>query len=174
METAIVSVLCIALIVIGGMTMAQGFFTSVDATAGGLEQISTRDGAIMRTDISTLSAIQPSSMFLNLTLRNSGQTKLASLDKWDLIVQYTDIGDVYHVIWLPYTSGALGDNQWIKEGIYLDAASRTEEVFEPGILNPGEEMIIQAKLNPATKSATAHLVTVSTPNGIPASISFSR
>src|SRR3990170_2454837 len=114
METAIVSVLCIALIVIGGMTMSQGFFTSVDATASGLEQIGNRDEAIMRTDISTLSAVQPSSMFLNLTLRNSGQTKLASFDKWDLIVQYTDIGDVYHVIWLPYAS-EVGDNQWIKE-----------------------------------------------------------
>ena len=149
METAIVSVLCIALIVMGGMTMSQGFMTSIDKTAGGLGEISNRNESIMRTDIETVEAFQPSSTILDVTLRNNGQTKLASFDKWDFIVQYTDLTGIYHVVWLPYSGSGLADNQWVVEGIYLDAASRAPEVFEPGIFNPAEEMIVQAKLNPA-------------------------
>ena len=38
MENAIVSLVCIALIVFGGMTMSQGFLTSVDNSSMGLEE----------------------------------------------------------------------------------------------------------------------------------------
>ena len=43
METAVVSLICIALVVFGGMTMSQGFLTTADSTALGVEEISVRD-----------------------------------------------------------------------------------------------------------------------------------
>ena len=49
METAVVSLICIALVVFVGMAMSQGFLTSADYTALGVEAISVRDGEIMRT-----------------------------------------------------------------------------------------------------------------------------
>ena len=51
METAIVSLICIALIVFGGMTMSQGFLTSADSTTIGVEEISVREREIMRTEL---------------------------------------------------------------------------------------------------------------------------
>ena len=90
METAVVSLICIALIMFGGMTMAQGFLTSVDASTVGLEEIGQRDETIMRTELSAVSASQPSASILEVTLENAGQTKLADFDKWDVIVQYYD------------------------------------------------------------------------------------
>lgn len=175
METAIVSVICIALIVIGGMTMSQGFLTSVDNTSAALEKLSKRDEEIMRTELSSINATLPSANTLEMTLRNSGQIKLASFDKWDVIVQYYDNSDAYYVKWLSYTDNiTLGNNQWKKSGIYLNAADETSEVFEPGILNPGEEMVIEAKLNPSVGDNTTNLMVVSTPNGIPTSITFER
>ena len=169
METAIVSLICIALIVFGGMTMSQGFLSSVDSTTAGLEEISNRGEEIMRTELSTVNATLQSSSLLEVRLQNDGQTKLASFSKWDVIVQYYDSGGSYYVKWLPYTEGTLGDNEWQKTGIYLDGQAET---FEPGILNPGEEVRIKAKLNPSVGSGTTNLVVVSTPNGIPASIAF--
>ncbi|MCK4274570.1 MAG: hypothetical protein KAW90_06710, partial [Dehalococcoidales bacterium] len=77
METAIFSIICIALIVFGGMTMSQGFMTSVDTSTMGLEKMRQRNETIMRTELTPLSAEQPSADTVEVTLENSGQTKLA-------------------------------------------------------------------------------------------------
>ena len=175
METAIVSVICIALIVIGGMTMSQGFLSSVDTTSAALKELGLRDEEIMRTELSPVSANTTiTGNILYVTLENTGQTKLADFNKWDVIVQYYDGDITYYTKWLPYTDEPLGNNEWTKEGIYLDTENETAEVFEPAILNPGEKIQIKAKLNPYVGEDTTNLVVISTPNGIPASISFSR
>ncbi len=175
METAIVSIICIALLVVGGMTMSQGFLSSVDTTTLGLETISERDEEIMRTDLSTLSATMPATNRVEAALRNNGQTKLSDFARWDVIVQYYDSGGTYYVKWLPYTDNiTLGDNQWRRKGIYLNAENQTAEVFETGILNPGEEMVIEARVSPATGVGTTNLLVASTSSGIPASIIFSN
>jgi hypothetical protein len=174
MENIIVSLICIALMVVGGMTMSQGFLSSVDSSMGGWQDMGVRNEEIMRTDLAALDTSLPASNILEVSLRNSGQTKLNDFADWDVIVQYYGTDSVYYVKWLPYTAGTPGDNQWTVKGIYTDAASETTEVFEPGILNPGEEIIIRAKLNPSVGRHTTNLVIVSTPNGVSASTAFYR
>ena len=170
METAVFSILCIALIVFGGMTMSQGFLTSVDASTTGLEEVGQRDESIMRTELSAISTSLPSADTLEVTLENSGQIKLADFDKWDVIVQYYDGTGTYHITWLPYTEGTLGDNEWELVWIRLNGAA---EIFEPNVLNPGEQIRIRAQLNPSVGAATTNMVVVTTPNGIPVSTYFS-
>jgi len=170
METAIVSLICIALVVFGGMTMSQGFLTSVDTTTVGLEEIGQRDETIMRTELSSVSASQPAADTLEVTLENSGQTKLADFDKWDVIVQYYDGTGTYYSKWLPYTEGTLGDNEWELVWIRLNGAA---EIFEPNVLNPEEEIMIRAQLNPSAGASTTNMVVVATPSGITASTYFS-
>ncbi len=170
METAIVSLICIALVVFGGMTMSQGFLTSVDTTTVGLEEIGQRDETIMRTELSPVSASQPAANTLEVTLENSGQTKLADFDKWDVIVQYYDGTGTYYSKWLPYTEGTLGDNEWELVWIRLNGAA---EIFEPNVLNPEEEIMIRAQLNPSAGAGTTNMVVVATPSGITASTYFS-
>jgi len=172
MENAIVSLICIALMLFGGMTMSQNFLSTVDKTSAGLGEQGIRVEEIMRTELLPITASQPSADLLEVTLRNSGQTKLSDFEKWDVVVQYHDAGLTYHVEWLPYTAGAPGNNEWTKEGIYLNAGGKIAEVFDPGILNPGEEIIIEAKLNPSVGAGTTNLVVVSTPNGSSTSIVF--
>lgn len=175
METAIVSIICIALIVVGGMTMSQGFLSSADSTMVGVEAISVREGEIMRTELSPLTAdVGPAGRTVEVALRNSGQVKLSRFSKWDVIVEYYSQDGTYHTAWLPYAGGTPGDNEWTVEGIYLSAENQTAEVFELGILSPGEEMVIEARLNPPVKKNTTGDVLVSTPNGVPNSISFTR
>ena len=170
METAIVSLICIALVVFGGMTMSQGFLTSVDTSTVGLEEIGQRDETIMRTELSSVTASQPAANTLEITLENSGQTKLADFDKWDVIVQYYDGTGTYYSKWLPYTEGTLGDNEWELVWIRLNGAA---EVFGPNVLNPEEELMIRAQLNPSAGAGTTNMVVVATPSGITASTYFS-
>ena len=146
MESAIVSLICIALIVLGGMTLSQSFLSSLDSSSVGLEEMSERAEEIIRTELTPLTAVQPSADTLEVTLRNSGQTKLSTFARWDIIIQYYDSGGTYHVEWLPYTEGTPGNNEWTDKGIYLDAGKATPEAFEPGILNPGEEIVLEVKL----------------------------
>lgn len=170
METAIASLICIALIVFGGMTMSQGFLTSVDASTTGLEEIGQRNETIMRTELTPVSASQPASNTLEVTLGNAGQTKLADFDKWDVIVQYYDSTGTYHIKWLPYTAGTPGDDEWEVVWIRLNGNAET---FEPNVLNPEEVIKIRAQLNPSVGAGTTNMVVVATPNGITASTFFS-
>jgi archaellum component FlaF (FlaF/FlaG flagellin family) len=172
METIFVSIICVALMVIGGMTMSQGFLRSIDNTSANITVISQRDQDIMRTNITALSACQTAADTVEVSLQNCGQTKLASFDKWDIIVHSTDAEGRKYVTWLPYTGGDPGDNQWHIKGIYIDAGAGLPEAFEPGILNPDEEIIIECRLNPPVGPGTINLISISTPNGITVSKTF--
>ena len=170
METAIVSLICIALIVFGGMTMSQGFMTSVDASTTGLEEIGQRDETIMRTEVTPITTNQPALDILEVTLENTGQTKLADYEKWDVIVQYYDGTGAYHIKWLDYNPETLEDNQWQVVWIRIDGAA---EVFEPNVFNPEEQMMIRAQLDPPVGTGTTNLAVFATPSGVTASTYFS-
>lgn len=165
METAIVSLICIALVVFGGMTMSQGFLTSVDSTTVGLKELGRTNEQMMRTELTPTDATSGGGgANVDVTLDNTGQTKLAEFSKWDVIVQYYDEAGMYYTVWLPYTSGTPTNNQWSVIGIYQGA---DYEVFEPNILNPGENIRIRAVVNPVVGRDTTNLVVIATPNGIP-------
>jgi len=115
MAVAIVSIICIAMIIVGGMTLSQGILTSADPAAISVESISVREGDMMRTDLDTVRAVQLSwADYLRVTVRNNGQTRLASFDKWDVIVNYLDSAGEIHTTWLPYSNPPPGDNEWQK------------------------------------------------------------
>lgn len=150
--------------------MSQGFLTSADTTALSFEDISVREGDILRTELSMLRAAHLSwADLVRVSVDNSGRTKLASFDKWDFIVHYYDSGGSYHTEWLPFTDEALEDNEWRKARIGLNGPT---EYFEPDLLNPEEELVMLARLNPLSGNATSGDIAVATSNGIYDSISF--
>lgn len=170
MATAIVTIICIAMIVVGGMTLSQGILTSTDTTAASVETISVREGEIIRTHIDLLRAAPLSwGDYLRATVKNSGQIKLASYDKWDIIISYEADDSNLYSTWLPFASGTPGSNEWGKARIGLNGPF---EYFEPGILNPGEEMVILAHINPLSGAGTGGDVSITTPNGVYDAMSF--
>ena len=115
METLIISIVCIALLIFGGMAMANGFMTSVDTGASGLQQISSSVDTMVRselTPVSTNITADAGGDPLEIVLENTGQTKMADYDKWDVIVQYYDNTGAYHVEWLPYVHGTNSVYEW--------------------------------------------------------------
>jgi hypothetical protein len=170
METVFVSMICIALIVVGGMTMAGGFLNSLDNTSANIDLVSQRNEQIMRTNLSIVEVNQISSYRVEVVVENSGQVKLAEFNKWDVIVHHSGDDEKDYVTWLPYTSGNPDDNEWSVEGIYT--LTGTEEVFEPNILNPGEEMIMEIRLYPGIYPESENLINITTPNGVTVSKTF--
>jgi hypothetical protein len=63
-------------------------------------------------------------------------------------------------------------NIWTVAAIYTDYTLGREEVFEPGILNPGEVMLIKMKLSPLPGPNTTNWAIVSSCNGVVASSQY--
>lgn len=170
MAEAIVTIVCIAMIVVACMTLSQGIMTSADTTALSVNTISVRQGDIMRTGIVTVRATELVwGNYLRVTVKNSGQTKLASFDRWDVIVSYQDSTNQTYSTWLKNVDTPPGSNQWQEARIGLEGPV---EFFEPGILNPSEEMVVLARLAPPPEAGSSGVVTVTTPNGVESSMSF--
>ena len=173
METAIISIICIALLIFGGMAMSHGFMTSVDTSASGLQQIGNSVDSLIRTELTPVSTNLTADAGgdpLQIILKNTGQTKMADFDKWDIIVQYYDDAGNYHVQWLPFVNGTNAVYEWDVGWIELNGGP---ELFDPGVLDPGEEIMIKTRLFPLVGPNTTSMVTISTPSGVTCSTYFS-
>jgi hypothetical protein len=175
-ETIIVSLIVMSIILFGALTISQSYLSSQDAILASWREMEERTGERARTDLSpVLAETSEGGDIVEVTLRNEGDTKLADFDRWDVIVQYYTTGGDYIIKWLPYTEEVEpADDQWTVAGIYSDASKGIGEVFEPGILNPGEEIVIRMRVLPVVAKVTTNLATIATPNGISVSIAFTR
>jgi len=173
-DTAIVSLIVIAAVLAGTLTITHSYLSSQEAILASWREMEQRTDERARTRISPVAAQAISADTVEMALRNEGEPKLADFEQWDVIAQYYDATGGCLVKWLSYTQGLPGNDEWRVEGIYLDASQATAEVYEPGILNPDEEMVIQMKLFPALGTNTTNWATIATPNGISASTVFTR
>ena len=172
MSNAIVALVVIALMMTAALTWSQAAFTSFDSVSQSLKQTVQTTQEVARTDITVLQA-QRNGSFVEVYVLNSGKVHLAQFANWDVLIQYYDAGKIYHISRLSYTENSNpGDNQWTVANIYFDSSLKQKEVFEPGILNPGEVVFLKARLSPAVGSKTTNMVTVSTANGVAASAQF--
>ena len=103
--------------------------------------------------------IDESKANITVMIRNDGQTKTADYARMDVVVQYFSESGSRYVRWVPYTAGALQSNTWTVASIANDA-------FEPDVLNPGEVMEMQIRVNPPLGAGTTGWVIVATENGV--------
>jgi hypothetical protein len=61
--------------------------------------------------------------------------------------------------WIPYTPGALASDTWT-------TGAFTDDIFEPGILNPGEQMEIIVRVNPVVGAGTTNKAVLSSEFGV--------
>ena len=153
--------------------MSNGFMTSLDSGTARLEEVGNRDNAIMRTDLAPVSTnitAAPGPDPLQVILENTGQTKLSDFSKWDVIVQYFDDSGNYTVKWLPYVEGSSSPNEWDVGWIKMNGKP---EVFDKGVLNPGEQIMIETRIDPSVGVDTTNMVVISTPSGVTCTTYFS-
>ncbi|MEA3407809.1 MAG: hypothetical protein U9R48_06995 [Chloroflexota bacterium] len=123
------------------------------------------------SNLSIISA-ETADNIVRISMRNTGAIRLADFDQCDLIIHYYNVSASYQIAWLPHESIAEGPARWEVLGIYSDAATLTPEVYEPGILNPTEEIILRTTLASSVQLSTTLMAVFSTPSGATASMTF--
>ena len=173
MSGAIVSLIFVAIILIGTLAMSQGALSSVDAISGSWKQAEKHTGEMRRTDLALVAAsVQAGGAEVIITLENKGDVALDNFPRWDVVVEYYEGNGNYHIRWLPYTEGAPANNEWTVTGIYLDAQGNAPEIFEPDILNPQEQAVLKIKLNPKVGAGSTNRALIVTPNGVVTWVNF--
>ncbi len=172
MSNAIVALFVIALMIIAALTWSQAAFSSFDSVSQSLKEMAQTTREVNRTNISIL-ASQKEGVFFDIEVHNSGEVRLAQFEDWDVLVQYYDATSNYHIRRLAYTGNSTpSDNEWTVNKIYSGQGMSEEELFEPGILNPGEVALLRLKLSPQPGNGTTNLVSISTFNGVNTSAQF--
>jgi hypothetical protein len=173
MSTAFVTIFAIAIMLVGVLTWSNASFNSMDSGVQAWKQMVETAEEVARTDIEITGA-QMQAPFLEVLVRNSGKVHLAQFPNWDVQVQYYYGDSTYGISSLSYTENITpSDNEWTVATIYADESLGQQEVFDPGILSPGEVMLMKLKLNPQPGAGTINRVSVSSHNGVVASAQFS-
>ena len=161
METIIVSVVSMALIIISTLTVTISTFQSANRMADAWKAMETRSSSIGQTEIRVTAPAGYAGGLINLTVANEGHTNLSDFTDWDVILQY-QTGDSTYLGYEP--GGTPAPGEWAVLAIRV--ADGSPEVFDPGILNPGEVMTVS--INPATEILEGQMarMIVATPNGI--------
>ena len=157
------------LLVFGVLIVVLGLMSEVSVGSNvslSLESTAAVDrrGEQARTDLEVVSAQGGADNF-TLQIKNTGLTSIYDYANMDLIVDYTLTSDVRVITSLTYTTGTLGDNEWKR-------TSLTPDNYQPNAWDPTEIITIDAKISPSQKSDSQATVTVSTPNGISATVVY--
>ena len=177
MPNLVVVLFAVMAIVTGAASLTGAALGSANSASDAWNQKAERTGHAGRTELTLINAdINGSGEDIDISIRNTGQTALADFSWWDVLIQYYDTANNKNLnaAWLTNATTSPVSGQWAVEGIYLDAANATAEVYEPNILNPGEEIIIRATISPAIPAQTNNQVTIATPNGIRLTAPFTR
>ena len=121
-----------------------------------------------RTAVTPISAVaNDTGNYVQVILQNIGTTRQANFAAWDVILNYTDVNGAQQTQWYTYSS------QWNAQ-IYQSISPSQLEVIEPGILNPGEYLVIHVNTTPAVGVGTTNLATITAPNGVTVQSVFTR
>jgi hypothetical protein len=161
METALISIVAIALVIVSTVTMTMGLFQSATGLAHSWQQMEQQAGNIRQTEISVVPPENYTGGLIDLTVLNVGQTNLDDFPNWDVIAQY----ESSTLIYIDYSeSYPPGGNEWAVNGI--DITGNGSERFNPDILDPGEEANMVINLQPEIGEGDTARMTVTTPNGV--------
>lgn len=177
MESVPPAIIVIFIILLAMLTFSGAIVVAQQSTEAMWREMQARQSELAQTGLSAVSGrILDNGTQLEVVVRNTGSLHLADFKRWDLIVQYEDDATPtgYHMGWLPYTVGRPGPGQWSLYGIFLNTSKLQPEIFEPGILNPGEEAVLQVGLLPALGSHKTLQVVLAGPGGHRAALILTR
>lgn len=173
MESALATLILITALLFAVLTLSHSYLESQDALMAAEQEMLARLSDQSQAGLAVVQTqVINSGTNLQLVVRNVGSVKLSRFEKWDVIVEYYYAPSNLAHRWLPYTAADPGKNQWWVAGIYTDSFG--PEVFNPGILDPGEEMVIQVDLLPPVKPDTTNRAIIGAANGAQTTAYFTR
>jgi len=117
MENFAITIVCISLIIIGGLSISMSALNSINSISDALreEQVMSRD--IIETGINCESSSTDSGgSTVRLYIHNDGKTSISNFSAWDVIVRYQDGG----TSWIPYSAATPG---WQTGGFFFPGKS---------------------------------------------------
>jgi archaellum component FlaF (FlaF/FlaG flagellin family) len=172
MGSALVAIILVALLITSGMTFSRVAIDSVDNISENWKQSISLNQDKIRTDIDVIDA-EVSSSLVDVYVQNAGKIQISNFSSWDVFVHYYDINETYYLSRLDYVEDVSpGENQWTVNTIYNNEDLSHEELFQPGILDPGEVVKLQLNLYPFTDIISRGWIILSTGNGVTASTQF--
>jgi len=163
MESILVSMVLLVLMIVGNVTMTMNSIQSTAKVSASWKATEEQASTIMRTNIAIVPPENYYGGTLDLTVKNAGQVSISDFAKWDVIIQEQGASTEYMDNSASYPAGT---NQWALQGIY--ASDNVPAVFDPNILDPGEEAVIG--INPGAVITAGEMIkiTLSTSNGVTA------
>jgi archaellum component FlaF (FlaF/FlaG flagellin family) len=157
-ENVLPTLLAIAVIVFGATSAYSATNSTVDDIARSWKAMADVAEDRQRTVLSvTGTAVEAGGEYVQVTVANSGQEMVTVFSRLDVIVEYTDSGAAAHIAYLDYVAGSPAAGEWTVMTI-------SNDVFDPGLLNPGEAMVIRLRVD-ELESGTTNRVTIVSPNG---------
>lgn len=158
METVLAAFVVVFVIVFAALSLSAAVITSQEALSAAQSEADARLAEQGRTALQVVGARTVANRTLiELTLRNSGSTRLAEFDRWDVIVRSTgEVGSAPLITYL-YPAPALAPGAAYEDardalsgatwaaGLFADAQAEMDELAQPDILNAGEEIIVWAR-----------------------------
>lgn len=170
MAAAIAGLLILAVFLTSAVTVARSGLVGTAAVSGALQEATRLDGQQFRTEISfDDAAINTDDGNCNLTVTgdNTGAVSIVDFSMMDVIVQLTQGNNAPQS--LEYTTGGTPSSA----GDWAKPVTSASDKFELGLFNPGETMVIKAMLSLTVGGDTSGEVTVSTPDGVTDTATFS-
>jgi hypothetical protein len=156
MENAIISLICITLILVGSVSITTSSIGAVAMLSDSWKQMTSHTLEMERTQIDAVSASTvDDGGTVELVVKNEGNTSLSDFGRWDVIVRSQDGG----AVWLPYGLSTPG---WSVTGIEWNGEP---EVFQPNILDREEEAHLTLRLSSALAPGSTNVAVISTGNG---------
>lgn len=176
MSNLILALISVA-IILGAITaFAEGSLKPQGTLTDSFKEMEQRAGDAARSEMSSVStAVTLSGARLDWRTRNSGQAKLRDFSKWDLVARYHGaVSTQLQVQRLTYTtSNPPAAGQWTVTTIFAGAGAGGE-IYEPDIVNPGEEFNVRVTFSPVIGSPTSNSVTVAAENGVSVTAAFTN
>ncbi len=178
MGIVIASLLMVAILLVGFLFLSQGMMNVIDSTTLSGKEAGKiiAERALTAVDIAT-AAYNQGGGHSEVVLQNTGNVTLGEFSDWDVFEHYRNPNpnNYQQFVRLTYNSTyPPGNNEWAKQGIYLDQAATIPEEYEPGRLNPGEYVKLGLKVSQSIKNSTWVYIKVSTENGVSDNSQYKR
>ena len=169
MENVITSLIIIGVLILAILGLSERSFATQAIISESSQLMQERVAERSRTALTSVGAATDGNQ-VQVTLKNTGSTKLADWSHWDVMLQYSN-GGGNQLSWYPNSAGT---GTWSQQ-ILMSTSPLVAEVIEPGILNPGEYLVIQVDVSANPVGAgTTNQATIVAPNGVSATAIFTH
>ena len=162
------SLIAFAMVLWATFTAVGGIFdrneAGIEAFEATREQLyRDADTSLEVVDIDT--TIGLGATMVDVTVSNTGRRSFSStdLDEWEVFLDYVPVTSLERRIVRLEWAESLTANTWVVRDIYLEHLSQQDELMNPGVVDPHEELVMRLRASPLIRADTTGRVVLFMP-----------